>query len=95
MYKVQESVRPDGTPMPNLFSTSDEKWHAAVVRPVSYHLSANKSVLGAEKFLDNSIALLLRVMNNKFVDAKKPCDIADVFVRCEYACCCVFSYYRR
>ncbi|OKL62006.1 hypothetical protein UA08_02919 [Talaromyces atroroseus] len=81
MYKVQESVRPDGTSQPNLFSTSDEKWHATVMRPVSSYLSSNKSVLSVEKFLDNSIALLLRILNEKFVNTGRPCDIADWFVR--------------
>lgn len=94
MYQVQESVRPDGTSQPNLFSTTDEKWHTMVMRPVSPYLSSNRSVLGVEKFLDSSISLLLRLLNEKFVDTGRPCDISERLLRCKshyavHACSCI------
>ncbi|KAE8551566.1 hypothetical protein EYB25_005456 [Talaromyces marneffei] len=81
MYAVQEAVLPDGTPQPNLFSTTDERWHAKMMRPISLYLSSNKSVLSTEKFLDSSINLLIDVLKEKFVNTALPCDIADVFIR--------------
>ncbi|EED15419.1 benzoate 4-monooxygenase cytochrome P450, putative [Talaromyces stipitatus ATCC 10500] len=81
MYAVQESVRPDGTPQPNLFSTSDDQWHATMIRPIGQYLASNTSILKTEKFLDDSISLLINVLKEKFSNAALPCDIADVFTR--------------
>lgn len=54
-----------------------------MMRPISLYLSSNKSVLSTEKFLDSSINLLIDVLKEKFVNTALPCDIADVFIRCE------------
>ncbi|PCH06350.1 Cytochrome P450 [Penicillium occitanis (nom. inval.)] len=81
MYTLQQSVLPDGTPQPNLFSTLDEKWHAKMLKPIGPYLSSTKSVLSTEKFLDSSIDLLISVLKDKFVNTAQPCDIADIFIR--------------
>lgn len=86
MYALQQSVLPDGTPQPNLFSTLDEKWHAKMLKPIGSYLSSTKSVLCTEKFLESSIDLLISVLKEKFVDTALPCDIADIFIRCKSMC---------
>ena len=83
MYTLQQSILPDGTPQPNLFSTLDEKWHAKMLKPIGPYLSSTKSVLSTEKFLDSSIDLLISVLKDEFVNTALPCDIADIFIRCE------------
>lgn len=83
MYTLQQSVLPDGTPQPNLFSTLDEKWHAKMLKPIGPYISSTKSVLSTEKFLDSSINLLISVLKEKFVSTALPCDIADIFIRCK------------
>lgn len=81
MYALQQSVLPDGTPQPNLFSTLDEKWHAKMLKPIGLYLSSTKSVLSTEKFLDSAIVLLMSVLRERFTSTAVSCDIADIFLR--------------
>lgn len=82
MYEVQESTSPDRKPQPNLFSTSDEQWHAMVLRPVGSFFTAT-NVLGLETYVDNSVNLLLRTIEERFVDKGMVCEMADYFLFCE------------
>lgn len=54
-----------------------------MLKPIGPYLSSTKSVLSTEKFLDSSIDLLISVLKNKFANTALPCDIADIFIRCE------------
>jgi hypothetical protein len=54
-----------------------------MLKPIGSYLSSNKSVLNTEKFLDSSIDLLISVIKEKFIKTALPCDIADIFTRCE------------
>ncbi|KAL1961652.1 hypothetical protein VTN77DRAFT_1367 [Rasamsonia byssochlamydoides] len=76
MYRVGESTGDDGQPFPNFFSTSDGHWHATVLRPIGAFFSAS-NVLGLEGYVDDTIDLFIRMLEERFVDKGLYCDMAE------------------
>lgn len=82
MYQVQESITPTGEGMPNLFSTSGEKWHGIVLKPIGQYFSTS-CISSVESYLDNLINILMDELKG-FGGTNRHCNIADYFLRCKY-----------
>lgn len=65
-----------GTRVSTLFSSRDEKWHTAALRPIraSYSMS---QVLEMEHLIDRTVDLLCKKLDGRFVETGATLDIAD------------------
>lgn len=74
-YAVND-VKVGGMRVSTLFSSRDEKWHAAALRPVRALYSMTQ-VLELEHLMDNIIDLLCKKLDTRFVKSGASCDIAN------------------
>lgn len=81
MYSVNDVIV-SGKRVSNLFGTTDEKWHATVIRPVKSLYSMTK-VQDVEHCVDAVINLYLEKPQERFVSTGKPCDMADYILYCK------------
>lgn len=65
-----------GTRVSTLFSSRDEKWHTAALRPIRALYSMSQ-VLEMEHLIDKTIDLLCEKLDGRFVETGATLDIAD------------------
>lgn len=82
-YAVND-VKVGGMRVSTLFSSRDEKWHAAALRPVRALYSMTQ-VLELEDLMDNIIDLLCKKLDTRFVKTGVSCDIANYVLYGELA----------
>lgn len=83
MYKVNDVIM-NGTRISNLFSTLDENWHTAKIKPIKSLYSMSR-VLDVECGVDKSINAFTKKLQELFIDGPQPavCDIGDWMLYCE------------
>lgn len=66
----------------HIFSTLDQAEHARMKRPVSKYFSLGH-VLALEGHMDTVITDLLKHIDTRFIETKKPCDLGEWIAFCK------------